>query len=317
MSWSARIIDKAQAGKELPKQVSSLLRQQRMSWKMLRDGEAALGKIKSKTLVQNGEQIVVQENPGRRISTNAKVDPLSIARRPCFLCLENLPLEERGIELDEFVIFPNPYPILQDHLTIPIREHLPQRLENSADRMLEIASLLGSEMLVYYNGARCGASAPDHFHFQAGRKKGVPLFERPFFDVEKNGVTSHSSFGRRMLACCEKEPEKVASFLHQALELLAENSGDAEEALVNILCAFQNGRYIAVLFPRGKHRPECYFSEVDSRLAISPAALEMAGILVVAEPEHFERVNRQAAVSIYKEVTLNEKLFTKLTRTLC
>ena len=175
MNWTDKIFDTAQSEIELPGMIELLLENQRKNWPLLRTGEEWLGQTLSKILYQNRSHIIVQANPGRRKSTQAKVDPASISERPCFLCVENLPKEERGIAFGPFVLLPNPYPILPRHLTIPIREHQPQKIYGQIENMLKLTHALGSEMLVYYNGARGGASAPDHFHFQACSAHGVPL----------------------------------------------------------------------------------------------------------------------------------------------
>lgn len=316
MGWDKRLLDAARPGKKLSHQIDTLLEHQRATWRTFREGEESLLRIKSKVFSQDNTYIVVQVNPGRRMSTHAKVDPVSISKRPCFLCVENIPSEERGIGFDEFVILPNPYPILQHHLTIPIREHCPQRLEKRIGSMLKLTHALGPDMLIYYNGACCGASAPDHFHFQACNSAGVPLFTHLSFIRQKDEVVPHKSFGRRMLVCNDKNAEKAGRFVCSTLEVLSTFNSNNDEPLINIISIFRNGRYLIVLFPRAKHRPTCYFADGDSQILISPAALEMAGILVVADANHFERLDKRTALSIYAEVSLDDKLFTRLVETI-
>ncbi len=311
-SWEHILIDRAHPGKELLPQTGALLQHQRVVWQAFREGEESLSRVKSKVFSQDNIHIVVQANPGRRISTTAKVDPLSISRRPCFLCVENLPVEERGIGFDEFIILPNPYPILRHHLTIPIREHRPQRLERRIGSMLKLARAFGPDILVYYNGARCGASAPDHFHFQACGSVAVPLLADLSFMGQKDETFPHTSFGRRMLVCQDQNAEKVREFIHHTLEVLSTDTSKENEPLINIISLFRKGRYLTILFPRAKHRPACYFADGDSRISVSPAALEMAGILVVSDTSHFERVHEGTALSIYEEVSLDEARFTRL-----
>jgi hypothetical protein len=91
---------------------------------------------------------------------------------------------------------------------------------------------------------------------------------------------------------------------------------DRDEPLINVIARFHDGRFLTLLFPRAKHRPKCYFAHGPSRISISPAALEMAGLLVVADAEHFERVDEETALSIYEEVSLGEETFAKLVETL-
>ncbi len=313
MSWDQIIIDTAKSGIALSQQIDALLKNQRASWKMLREGEASLSLIKTKMFSQDNSQIIVQANPGRQISTRAKVDAVSVSKRPCFLCVENLPVEERGIAFDEFVIFPNPYPILQRHLTIPIRQHSPQRLEGRIESMLKLTKALGPDMLVYYNGARCGASAPDHFHFQACNSAGIPVLADLSFTGQKDEIFAYRSFGRRMFVCNDKNAEHVKHFIYRTLEVLLTFNSCTDEPMLNIISIFQNGRFLTILFPRAKHRPACYFAEDNSQISISPAALEMAGVLVVSDIDHFERVDTHTAFSIYQEVSIDDESFAKLT----
>jgi ATP adenylyltransferase/5',5'''-P-1,P-4-tetraphosphate phosphorylase II len=160
-------------------------------------------------------------------------------------------------------------------------------------------------MLVFYNGPRCGASAPDHFHFQACTSTGVPLLRQ----LPSDGRHRLQSFGRRLLVCSDRHAEKCVEFVGRVLECLPAND---PEPLVNVLATHRGGRYLAVVWPRSKHRPDCYFEKGEARIAVSPAALEMAGILVVAEPDHFDRIDRQTAVSIYAEVSLESGEFERL-----
>jgi hypothetical protein len=260
---------------------------------------------------------VLQANPGRRASTHAKVDANTIARRPCFLCPEIMPAEERGIAFGELVILPNPFPILPKHCTIPDRTHTPQQLTGRIAAMLELAEAIGPDMLVFYNGPRCGASAPDHFHFQACAAANIPLLDEMPLREDSSVCTIHQSFGRRMLVFADRHAEKVQGWIQQAVVAWRQLSGSGDpvgdaEPMLNLLAFFRDGRHVCVLFPRAAHRPACYSADGPNRIAISPAALEMAGLLVVAESDHFDRVDAAVARQIYEEVSLPETLCTQL-----
>ncbi len=312
MSWNRTILDTARPGDDLPRKIEALLSQQRASWKALRDGEAALSGMRSKVFYPDRPRVVVQANPGRRGSTHARVDPQSIARRACFLCPENMPAAERGIGFEEFVVLPNPHPILRRHCTIPAREHHPQLLAGRIKGMIALARAVGPDMLVFYNGARCGASAPDHFHFQACCAAGVPLLTHLPLSGHGDDSFPYTSFGRRMLVFNDRDEGQAGVHISEALEALSALKEEDAEPMLNVLALFRDGRHLIVLFPRAAHRPDCYFADGDARIAISPAALEMAGILVVAETEHFERVDAETARSIYEEVSLDAGRFTRL-----
>ncbi len=315
MSWDDIIIGTAQSQKKLTNQIDALLALQRSTWTAFREAESSLSKLASKRICRDNTRIIVQANPGRSGSVRADVDPVSISRRPCFLCEENIPPEECGIGFGEFVILPNPFPILRRHLTIPLREHCPQRLGGSVERMLELARAIGPDMLVIYNGAACGASAPDHLHFQACSATGVPLLGEVSGASGKDEITALTSFGRRMLVCHHQRVDRVVDFIHKTLSALSTSGCDDVEPMLNIVVVFRGERYSVFVFPRAKHRPKCYFADDNSRISISPGALEMAGILVVADPEHFERVDEGTAHAIYEEVSLDDETFTTLVET--
>jgi hypothetical protein len=305
MSWEKLIFRTVQPGTDLSGPIEELLRYQRENWEMFREGEESLAGMRSKTFSEGGAQIVVQANPGRRKSTHARVDRKYISRRPCFLCAENIPSEERGIAFGDLVLLPNPHPVLPRHLTIPTREHLPQRLEKRIPGLFDLARALGQDMLVFYNGPSCGASAPDHFHFQACSSARVPLLRQ----LPSDGRHRLQSFGRRLLVCGDRDAEKCIEFVSRVLECMPAND---PEPLINVLVAHRGGRYLAVVWPRSKHRPDCYFEKGEARIAVSPAAMEMAGILVVAEPDHFDRIDKQTAVSTYREVSLDAGEFDRV-----
>ena len=306
MTWDDVLLDRQRPGIALPQQIDQLLAQQRATWNTFREGEASLAGMRTKRLSRDGADVIVQSNPGRHKSVHAKVDPFSIAERPCFLCLDNLPPEERGIGYGDLVILPNPHPILRRHLTIASREHVPQRLAGHIDPILGLAKDCGGDMLVLYNGAQCGASAPDHFHFQASSIANAPLFQEVPGLGEKDGVEAYGSFGRRMIICQDQKAENVKAFVVRSLQALADVSAKDGEPLINVIAIYREDRYIVFLIPRAKHRPECYFAEGDERISISPAAIEMTGVLVAADADAFERMDGQKAFEIYEEVCLGE-----------
>ncbi len=149
----------------------SLLRQQQLeTWPALQQGIAALQSVEYRSLLIDGTEIFLQHNPNRIVSSSARVDATSIASRPCFLCEKNMPAEERGIRFDDRLVLTfNPAPILDWHLVAIDIEHTPQRIARRITNLLDLAEQLGPDFVVIYNGPECGASAPDHMHFQAAR----------------------------------------------------------------------------------------------------------------------------------------------------
>jgi ATP adenylyltransferase/5',5'''-P-1,P-4-tetraphosphate phosphorylase II len=316
VSWERIVLEELRRAGTLPERIDALFEEQRRRWPSLREGEQSLSSLRTRELRDGESRVVVQANPGRRSSTQARVDPASVAERPCFLCPQHMPAEERGVDFGELVLLPNPHPILPRHLTVPGRTHSPQRLLGHLGAMLSLAEALGPELLVFYNGPRCGASAPDHFHFQVCQAAPVPILAELPLAARDSARAAFSSFGRRVIAASDSQATDAAEHLRRVLLELADLAPAPDEPMLNLLLTHRDGRFVSVLFPRRAHRPRRFFDAGDRRLSISPAALEMAGVLVVAEPAHFERVDAAVAREIYQEVSLDAELFSKLAEAL-
>ena len=155
--------------------IHNLLTEQLASWETARNNYAALSGVRVKELNVNGIPYKVQFNPARIVSSGAKVDAKSIQARKCFLCPANLPTVQKGISFGgHYHILVNPFPIFPRHLTVPELAHTPQRIATRFTDMLELAEAL-TDYTIFYNGPKCGASAPDHAHFQAGNKGFMPI----------------------------------------------------------------------------------------------------------------------------------------------
>ena len=173
---------------ELGEKARLLLQHQRENWPMLATGAGSLATVQVKTFEFDGFEIKVQFNPGRIVSSSAKVDKTSISQRKCFLCIPNLPAEQKGVLFQDYLVLCNPFPIFKEHFTIPHVEHIPQRISGSFASMLSIAEGMGMGYSLFYNGPRCGASAPDHLHFQAGEYGFMPLDTSWEDIVERHGT---------------------------------------------------------------------------------------------------------------------------------
>lgn len=287
----------------LRQRIQFLFAQQRDAWPALRDGEAALQQLQKKTLTLDSKSIVVQANPARHRSTLAKTDAKSVAARPCFLCPQNMPVEERGVAFEDLVVLPNPFPVLPMHCTIAAVEHRPQCIAGQLGSFLRLAESIGPELIALYNGPRCGASAPDHFHFQAASAGDIPLL-RELAELPCNClVQSYASFGRNMLVFTGANAASIEIVIERCIGALQETCQSIQEPMFNLMAHFQAQRFTVALFPRTAHRPRCFFDDGANRLAVSPAILEMCGIFVTSEPEDFPRVMAATAHAIYDEVT--------------
>ena len=284
-------------------ELEELFRLQQGSWPLLARGIRGLGEARTRSVLAAGSGVLVRHIPHRAASTTAKVDPASIAKRPCFLCGENLYPEQVGIAFGpSHVIYCNPFPIVERHVTVVHRDHRPQRIEEQLDAMLSLAAALPGHF-VAYNGPECGASAPDHAHLQAGSSEGLPLV-REIAGRTGPAVELH---GLRALLFRGPERGPLRREITRALGILASVTSKSPEPLCNVaVLRDPSGGLSAVVFPRAKHRPDAYFT---GELTVSPAAIDVAGILVAPVPGDFERLTGGGAESVFREVTLPEAPF--------
>ena len=307
----------------LSQKAEALLNEQKSNWELLQANFIGLRKVRTKLFTLDNFNVKVQFNPTRITSTAAKVDAKSIAERKCFLCLENLPAPQKGILYkNDYIILCNPFPIFEQHLTIPNINHIPQNIEKHILDMLDLTFDLKDNFFVFYNGPKCGASAPDHFHFQAGIKNMVPIESDYKNLVNKNGrIISQTSNAKviliennvRPFISIESNDKKIINeTLIKILDFLKTLTDTTEEPLVNILSYFENKIWKVIIFPREKHRPKQYFAENKSKLIISPASVDMAGLLVTPREEDFEKVSKEDIESIYKQVSVNNKLLKEI-----
>lgn len=325
MSWKDRVIGIEGLRPYLPNKsepdfrslVEGLAEQQLATWPMLRDAVAGLARVEYKRLRVRGSEVLAQFNPQRIVSTGAKVDAAAIKQRPCFLCAENLPPEERGIAFGvEFVALYNPFPVLPRHLVITSRRHIPQTIEGNFGTLLDLALELGGEFFVVYNGAACGASAPDHLHFQACERKSLPIV-REIETWERRGLSNDSGIETftlkdyRVNALIARGNDRAAliEWFERTMRRLAEITGVESEPMINLVVMRDGDRWTLIVFPRARHRPDRYFAEGDAKLTVSPAAIDLAGVLVVPQPDHFAKITSRDVEEIYAEVTLGGAMF--------
>lgn len=310
---------KRQAGK-------LFIENQLAKWQTARTNHEALNQIETRRFELAGNTITVQFNPARAVSTCAKVDKSSIEARKCFLCPKNKPNEQDEIiiSLDEpFSLRINPYPILPGHLTISSLKHQDQVLADKTIRQLPgkliswLEEYFASGYVLFYNGAKCGASAPDHFHFQAVKQSDVPviqqwerLMETAVRETEiktENGNT-YSSFQITSYICpiqvfiCNHSTDILPEMINQYLESLPLHEGESEPRYNLFAWQDKQRGFTMAYFPREEHRPACYTATRGEQLLVSPGALDMAGLLVTPRKEDFDRITESDITKIYKEV---------------
>ena len=301
-------------GSDLAARAHILLRQQKETWPLLRAGYEGLAGVQTRTLELDGFTVRVQWNPARIVSSSAKVDDDSIRRRKCFLCAANLPDEQRGILFaNSHIVLCNPFPIFQEHFTIPHATHTLQRIGPSFGTMLDLARAMQKRYMLTYNGPKSGASAPDHLHFQAGEKGFLPI-EKEFArcvdegevlaDTKTIRVVAVDAGLRRYIVLRSGERDSLISSLRVVESAFAGATGEKEEPMMNILAWFDWEAWTVLIFPRAKHRPSMYFAQGEEKILISPAATDCGGVLTTPLEKDFHRLTADVIREIFGEIFL-------------
>ena len=279
----------------------TLLHAQLSQWTLAGDNHKALSQVWCRELHSPKHSIPmrVQCNPTRMVSTGASIDKASIAARPCFLCAANRPKEQQSMELNaEFEWLVNPFPILQRHYTIAAKQHTRQNIGEAYDALIQAVKALPEEYITFYNGPRCGASAPDHLHLQAGIGTGIPLVEYAKRVASGEKVQTIAPYG--YLAYLIRGAEERTAF-DQLYAQLPIPEGEYEP-LMNVVAYRKDGEVWILVIPRRAHRPKCYSAEGERQYLISPGALDMCGLIVTPRQTDYERLTVSKAADLLCEV---------------
>ena len=277
---------------------------------MWEDARHRFRDLKHVEVRQLSDQLKVQFNPARIVSTGAKIDKHTLGERPCFLCERNRPKEQMTKLIDDhFQLLVNPFPILPVHFTIPATKHQPQSIYRHYGEMHRLL-LLHSELMVFYNGPKCGASAPDHLHFQAGTSGVLPLqtnwqrLSRSLTDVislnDEEKISVLSDFLVPAFVIISKSEDSDEELFHRLYRSMPMR-GDESEPMMNIIAWRKGDEFISVVIPREKHRPDAYFAEGEAQMMVSPGALDMAGLIITPREEDFSKINLDKATALLRE----------------
>lgn len=288
--------------------VDEFLKEQRAEWPLAERNFAALEGVELRTVAMPGMDVKVQFNPARIVSSGAKVDAKSLAARPCFLCEANRPGEQRGLDWRGYTVLVNPFPIFPRHFTIPAKEHTPQRIAGRTADMLALAAELPG-YTVFYNGPRCGASAPDHMHFQAGNSDFLPLWqalegaamERVADDGRGTVLSLCTSLPMNVFVLDAASPEAGERMFGRLYEAMPAAEGE-DEPMMNLLAS--GGRLVVV--PRKRHRPSFYGTEGEGCMLLSPASVDMGGAFITPRRDDFDRLDAEVLSRVFAELCLDD-----------
>jgi len=298
----------------------ALFEDQLSSWPTLGANWEKLGEAQVKEFDFDGYSIRVQCNPKRIVSSAAKVDKASIEKRPCFLCTEHRPPEEKNVWFeDSYEILCNPFPIFREHFTIARHEHVPQVIEPEFGSFLELSRAL-PDLALFYNAPNCGASAPDHMHFQAGNRGFMPIekelsvlkakYGKVIYEDAQMEVLAVDDGLRRFHVVESANKEHLKQYADYAFQLIRDLQ-HGEEPMINMLSYYSAGWQV-LLFPRNKHRPWQYFEEGDANILLSPASVDMGGTLITPLEKDFLKITQEDIVDIFYQVSLSAEHFSEL-----
>lgn len=295
-------------------QVNSFINAQIAEWPMAAGNFAALENVKVKEFYIDGMHIKVQFNPARIVSSAAKVDTASLKARKCFLCEENRPVEQLRLpwKNDEYSILINPFPIFPRHLTIPANNHTDQLIKGRIADMIRLASEL-DDYTIFYNGPKCGASAPDHMHFQAGNSDFLTVAEnleaveqKTIVHCEDSTLSLVDVYPMKMFVIDAVKPEQGEILFNRLYDELPVPGGESEP-MMNILAYSTPFGVRVVVIPRKRHRPSFYGTEGDDCMVLSPASVDMGGVFITPRPQDFERLDENIVRKVYEELCLSQE----------
>jgi len=294
--------------------VNKLFVSQLSDWELARVNYDLLSKVVTKEVVFGKFKILVQFNPERMRSSAAKVDARSIGERPCFLCSKNRPSIQTGIRFEpDLNILVNPFPIFPQHLTIPSEIHSDQRILVHFPKMLELARAMPG-FLFFYNGPQCGASAPDHFHFQAGNRGFLPI-ETDFSKGEIARILSLESgvgiwywpdYLRGIVTLKGKDKDNISDAFCKMYFKLTSIQPDKPEPMLNILAYYEKPDWIIHIIPRKLHRPKQFFLEGAYQILFSPASVDLGGVIITPREEDFNKISQSDIVDMFNQVCFSK-----------
>lgn len=276
---------------EFQEQVNSFVETQLQLWPEASERYQALREVKRKKFRLDRIEGAIQFNPSRARSTTADISATAIRERPCFLCTKNRPKEQLAIPvLEGWSLLLNPFPIFPIHFTIASDDHRDQIPDIAS--MIEIAEKMPG-FVIFFNGAKAGASAPDHKHFQAVLADELPLMKA----VETEFQTESSKIFWVKEKANGKDSDRWPFMFRTAVigldaegpGVIAEMAHPINTELINqYVWIGSDGKLRILEIPRKAHRPGCYSAE-DSPILISPGSIDMAGVIITVRQEDFER----------------------------
>ena len=297
-------------------------------WPLACSNFRALKDVKVREIEVGGLTVKLQFNPARMISSAAKLNKEDIAKRRCFLCRENRPVEQimlkfEGRKNKKYDILVNPYPIFPDHLVIAKSNHTDQSIWHRYVDMLDLARKY-TGYTFFYNGPKSGASAPDHHHFQGAPKGLMPLENDVNACISKDDVTleyltsvqdaslyHYKRFTTGVFVLRAETAKSAAKLFYRLLDCAELPEGEPEP-LFNLFSWWADGEFRSIVVFRRSHRSHHYFSDGPDHLTMSPGCADMAGVFIVPVPDEYEKISSELLTEMVAEVSVSNEVESKM-----
>ena len=170
--------------------------------------------------------------------------------------------------------------------------------------MLDLSKDLSKHYSVIYNGPRCGASAPDHLHFQAGNKFFMPIddefhqikneYGKVIYENDDLSFYAIDDGMRKFVSIESLDKELVVNTFNKFYKTYSELMNEKQEPMINLVSFYEEEYgWRVIIFLRAKHRPAVFFAEDESKMLVSPAAIDLGGVCVFPREEDFNRITKE------------------------
>lgn len=285
---------------------------QMQQFQLARKNFAGLQQVVYRNISFGSFSIRLQYNPARLISTGARVDPATLQSRPCFLCKNHLPAGQHGVAYGKHLhIFVNPYPIFNRHFTVPANNHVPQLIRTHFQDLLDLTFEFPG-FTTFYNGPQCGASAPDHFHFQMIPRNILPLEEEAesprlrkiIHQQDYYSVSILENYLREVIILQASDAQLLSRLFNSVQQIIGETVPFEEEPRLNLLAWFENCQWTLCIFPRQQRRPWQFFAEGEEKILFSPGCVDMAGVIIAPRKEDFDKYSAPLLADLFRQITI-------------
>ena len=102
------------------------------------------------------------------------------------------------------------------------------------------------------------------------------------------------------------DKNKLVEVFNNFFEKFSAAQPDRPEPMLNILAWCDHDCLVVHLIPRKLHRPCQYFAEGKDKIILSPASVDIGGVIITPREEDFIKINKNDVEDIFRQVCLDE-----------